>query len=122
MLVGFAYNIVKTRSLETVKVTLMEIDYFTLLLLAGLFVVIAGITEAGVVDAISAAFVSVAGDNVFVVYTLIVWVSVFLSAFIDNIPYVATMLPVAGGIREQLGIDPTCSTSGSWWARRWAAT
>jgi len=107
MLVGFAYNIVKTRSLETVKVTLMEIDYFTLLLLAGLFIVIAGITEAGVVDAISAAFVSVAGNNIFIIYTLIVWVSVFLSAFIDNIPYVATMLPVAGGIAKQLGIDPT---------------
>jgi Na+/H+ antiporter NhaD/arsenite permease-like protein len=105
--VGFIYNIVKTKSTRIVLEIIKEIDYFTLLLLAGLFIVIAGITEAGVVDAISALFVRVSGDNVFVIYTLIVWVSVLLSAFIDNIPYVATMLPVASGIASQLGIDPT---------------
>ncbi|MFZ3109565.1 MAG: SLC13 family permease [Rectinemataceae bacterium] len=107
MLVGFIYNIFKEKSARIVVEIVKEIDYFTLLLLAGLFVVIAGITEAGVVDAISRIFVRVSGNNVFLIYTLIVWVSVLLSAFIDNIPYVATMLPVAGGIAAQLGIDPT---------------
>ncbi|MFA6365925.1 MAG: SLC13 family permease [Candidatus Hydrogenedentales bacterium] len=107
MLIGFIYNIIKEKSAKIVVEIIKEIDYFTLLLLAGLFVVIAGITEAGVVDAISRLFVRVSGNNVFLIYTLIVWVSVFLSAFIDNIPYVATMLPVAGGIAAQLGIDPT---------------
>jgi len=107
MVIGFIYNIIKTKSLRIVLEIVKEIDYFTLLLLAGLFVVIAGITEAGVVDAISALFVRVSGTNVFIIYTLIVWVSVILSAFIDNIPYVATMLPVASGIASQLGIDPT---------------
>lgn len=107
MLVGFIYNIIKEKSARIVIEIVKEIDYFTLLLLAGLFVVIAGITEAGVVDAISRLFVRVSGNNVFLIYTLIVWVSVLLSAFIDNIPYVATMLPVAGGIAAQLGIDPT---------------
>lgn len=107
MLIGFVYNIAKTKSLVIVSEIVREIDYFTLLLLAGLFVVIAGITEAGVVKAISSLFVRASGNNVFVIYTLIVWVSVFLSAFIDNIPYVATMLPVAGSIASQLGIDPT---------------
>ncbi len=107
MAVGFIYNIVKTKSPRIVLEIIKEIDYFTLLLLAGLFIVIAGITEAGVVDAISALFVRVSGNNVFIIYTLIVWVSVLLSAFIDNIPYVATMLPVASGIAAQLGIDPT---------------
>ncbi len=107
MAVGFIYNIVKTKSPRIVLEIIKEIDYFTLMLLAGLFIVIAGITEAGVVDAISALFVRVSGNNVFIIYTLIVWVSVLLSAFIDNIPYVATMLPVASGIATQLGVDPT---------------
>ena len=107
MLVGFIHNIIKEKSARIVIEIVKEIDYFTLLLLAGLFVVIAGITEAGVVGAISELFVRVSGNNVFLIYTLIVWVSVLLSAFIDNIPYVATMLPVAGGIAAQLGIDPT---------------
>ena len=107
MTVGFIYEIVRSKSAKGVLGILKEIDYFTLLLLAGLFVVIAGISRAGVVDEISKIFVRVSGNNVFLIYTLIVWVSVLLSAFIDNIPYVATMLPVASGIAAQLGIDPT---------------
>jgi len=75
-------------------------------LLASLFVIIAGITEAGVIDAISTLFVNVAGDNLFLIYTLIVWASVFFSAFIDNIPYVATMLPVVSGIAALMGVAP----------------
>lgn len=107
MLVGFVYDIVATKNSRRVRTAIMEIDYFTLLLLAGLFIVISGISRAGVIDEISKLFVRIAGNNPFVIYTLIVWVSVVLSAFIDNIPYVATMLPVAKGIALQLGIDPT---------------
>ena len=43
----------------------------------------------------------------FLLYTIIVWASVLLSAFIDNIPYVATMLPVVTGLAASLGIEPT---------------
>ena len=90
-----------------IKDTLKEIDYFTLLLLAGLFVVIAGITEAGVISEVSRIFVSISNNNVFLMYTLLVWFSVLLSAFIDNIPYIATMLPVTSGIAQIMGVDPT---------------
>lgn len=107
MVIGFIYDIVATKSSQRVRTAIMEIDYFTLLLLAGLFIVISGISRAGVIDEISKLFVRIAGNNPFIIYTLIVWVSVILSAFIDNIPYVATMLPVAKGISLQLGIDPT---------------
>lgn len=107
MAVGLAREAVRSRSLKSVKKVLKDIDYFTLLLLGGLFIVIGGITEAGVVDAISGLFVKVSGSNVFLMYTLIVWASVLFSAFIDNIPYVATMLPVTGGIANIMGIDPT---------------
>ncbi len=95
------------KPLDAVKDVLKEIDYVTLLLLTGLFVVIAGISEAGVVDAIGRAFASLAGGNVFVAYSLIVWASVLFSAFIDNIPYVATMLPVTAVIAGHLGVHPT---------------
>ena len=46
------------------------------------------------------------GDNLFVIYTIIVWSSVIFSAFIDNIPYIATMLPVVQSISVLLGIEP----------------
>ena len=80
-------------------------DWPTLFLLGGLFVVIDGITRAGLVDEISQWFARVGGDNVFLIYTLLVWFSVLFSAFIDNIPYVATMLPVASGIAQIMGVD-----------------
>ncbi len=83
-----------------------EIDYYTILLLAGLFVVIGGITEVGLVEDISRIFVGIGKDNLFVIFTLVVWASVFFSAFIDNIPYVATMLPVVAGIAGIMNIDP----------------
>ncbi|MBE6912933.1 MAG: TRAP transporter large permease subunit [Ruminococcaceae bacterium] len=89
-----------------------EIDFYTLGLLLGLFVVIAGIKELGVIKAIADFFVTIGGGNTFLIYTLIVWASVIFSAFIDNIPYVAAMLPVVGGISAQLGIDPTLLSFG----------
>ncbi len=107
MFIGLIREVVRSRSLRSLKKTLADIDYFTLLLLGSLFVVIAGITEAGVVDAISELFVRISGSNLFLMYTLIVWASVLFSAFIDNIPYVATMLPVMSGIADHMGMDPT---------------
>ena len=82
------------------------IDYKTLLLLTGLFMVIQGLTAAGVIDAIAQVFVKVGGGSKALMYVMIVGVSVLLSAFIDNIPYVATMLPVVSGISALLGIEP----------------
>lgn len=107
LIIGIVRDIIKNRSPKVFLKTVKEIDYFTLLLLAGLFIVIAGITEAGVVTKISEIFVSVSGGNLFAIYSLLVWASVILSAFIDNIPYVATMLPVVTGIALKMGIDPT---------------
>ena len=69
-----------------------------MLLLFGLFILIEGIRKAGVIDAAAQLFYTLSGDDPFRLYTLLVFVSVGLSAFIDNIPYVATMLPVVQGI------------------------
>ncbi len=95
------------KEFSIVKEALKSVDYFTLGLLAGLFIVIAGISKAGVVDAIAGLFCRLSGGNLFAMYSLIVWASVILSAFIDNIPYVATMLPVVTGIACILKVDPT---------------
>ena len=68
--------------------------------------VIEGITRAGVIEAIAELFVRIGGGSKLATYIMIVGVSVLLSAFIDNIPYVATMLPVVSGIASLLGIEP----------------
>ena len=88
----------RDRSAKPLVQVVQELDRDTLLLLFGLFIVIAGIRTAGVIDAAAQLFHTVAGEDPFRLYVLLVVVSVVLSAFIDNIPYVATMLPVVQGI------------------------
>ena len=104
--IGIIYRAIREKSCDVVKRAIQAIDFNTLLLLIGLFMVIAGITEAGVIDAIADLFVKLGGSSVFVMYTMIVFVSVVISAFVDNIPYVATMLPVVQGIANSMGVEP----------------
>lgn len=104
--IGIVYEAARQRSGDLLTSVVKAIDYKTLLLLAGLFMVIEGITQAGVIEAIAELFVRVGGGSKHATYVMIVGVSVLLSAFIDNIPYVATMLPVVSGIAALLGIEP----------------
>ena len=106
MVIGLIYTAIRTKDKETVLKPIKEVDFATLGLLTGLFIVIGGITEAGVIDAVAQIFVKLSGDSVFLAYTLIVWASVGFSAFIDNIPYVATMLPVVQGMAVMMGVEP----------------
>lgn len=99
-------QVLKTRRTEGALHALCAVDYETLLLLVGLFLVIQGITEAGVITDVANGIASVGGKNMFLLYTIIVWGSVAASAFVDNIPYVATMLPVIRGITAALGVEP----------------
>ena len=97
-IIGVVRSCIKNKSFLPLAHVAAETDTDTLLLLFGLFIVIEGIKRAGVIDAAAGLFYSVAGDSPFLLYTLIVFASVLLSAFIDNIPYVATMLPVVQNI------------------------
>ena len=104
--VGLIRTLIRDRKMQGVKTALSGIDFETLLLLAGLFIVISGITEVGIIEEISKLFVKIGGNSLFLMYTLIVFGSVLFSAFIDNIPYVATMLPVVQGIAGLMGCNP----------------
>lgn len=105
--VGLIYNFVKKGDLSAVTGPLKSIDFQTIGLLLGLFLMIGGIKEQGVIDAAAELLAKAGGSNVFLLYTVIVWASVLISAFIDNIPYVATMIPVIASLASTLGIDPT---------------
>ena len=97
-LFGVVRACLRSRSARPLLQVLQELDYDTLLLLFGLFILIAGVRAAGVIDAAAQLFHTVAGEDPLRLFVLVVAVSVGLSAFIDNIPYVATMLPVVQGI------------------------
>lgn len=107
MVIGILYNFARKRSLSAISEPLKAIDFETVGLLFGLFLMIGGITARGVIDAAAQLLAQVGGGNILLLYTVIVWASVLISAFIDNIPYVATMLPVIAGLAAKLNIDPT---------------
>ena len=107
LVIGLIYNFAKKKSFSAVISPLKDIDFQTIGLLFGLFLMIGGISEQGVIDAAANLLAKAGGGNVFFLFTVIVWASVLISAFIDNIPYVATMIPVIGGLAATLNIDPT---------------
>ena len=107
LVIGLIYNFIRKKKLSAIVSPLKEIDFQTIGLLLGLFIMIGGISEQGVIDAAANLLAQMGGGNVFLLYTAIVWASVLISAFIDNIPYVATMIPVIAGLASALGVDPT---------------
>ena len=107
MIIGLIYNYARKKNPDAVMGPLKAIDFETLGLLVGLFLMIGGIGNMGVIDALAQLLAKLGAGKPFLMYTIIVWASVLISAFIDNIPYVATMLPVIAGIAAQMGIDST---------------
>ena len=107
LVIGLFYNLAQKKSLSAITEPLKSIDFETIGLLVGLFLMIGGISNMGVIDALAKLLAKLGGGNVFVMYTVIVWASVLISAFIDNIPYVATMIPVIAGLAVEMGCDPT---------------
>ena len=98
--IGLIREGIRTKQLNEVTEHITGLDFYTLFLLAGLFVVIGAVKEAGIIDLLADGIFKLCGGHaltkgsMFLAYTIIVWMSVLISAFIDNIPYVATMLPV----------------------------
>ena len=117
LIIGVARACIKRHSASPVKKAVLGLDRYTLLLLAGLFVVIGGIKRAGIIDLIGQGIFNLCGGTtrgaLFVTFTVIVWMSVLISAFIDNIPYVATMLPVVKSLAAGFAIssDPALANN-----------
>ena len=104
--VAVLYDLIRTRKTKGLVRALKGIDFSTIYLLIGLFTVIGGIKAVGIIDDVAAAISRIGGSSLFLLYTVVVFGSVAISAFIDNIPYVATMLPVMQGVSTMLGIEP----------------
>lgn len=107
LIIGLIYNYATKKNLDAITGPLKAIDLETLGLLVGLFLMIGGISNMGVIDALAQLLAKLGAGSPFRMYTIVVWASVVISAFIDNIPYVATMIPVIAGIAAEMGIDST---------------
>lgn len=79
---------------KSIKSLIKGIDYKTLLFFIGLFMVVGGLEQTGVLEIIANFIEKISGGNVKMMVVIIIWISAFASAFIDNIPFAATMIPV----------------------------
>jgi len=83
-----------------------KLDWDTTFFLIGVFILVGSITYTGWIGTISDFLSGLVGSNIFLGYTIIVFISVVLSAFVDNVPFLAAMLPVAGAMSAELGVSP----------------
>ena len=84
---------------------LKKVDYKTLLFFVGLFVVVGGLEQTGILTILAGFIGKVSGGNLMVMIAIIIWVSAIASAFIDNIPFAATMIPVIDSLAAAQGVD-----------------
>lgn len=93
----------KTPILDGIK----SLDWETTFFLMGVFILVGSITATGWIETISQSLSGLVGRNIFLGYSLIVFISVILSAFVDNVPFLAAMLPVAISMSDKLHINPS---------------
>jgi len=103
-LIFVGYRLIFNQEKRAIVEAFKAIDFETLGLLFGLFILIIGLDNKGVIDAIGQLFETLGNNDPFMIYTFVIFISVVISAFIDNIPYVATLLPVMMGVGQTLNL------------------
>ncbi len=84
-----------------------SLDWDTALFLVGIFILVGSLSLTGWINNIAQFLSNVIGGNIFLGYTLIVFISVLISAFVDNVPFLAAMLPVAIQMADKLNVGPS---------------
>lgn len=96
-----------------------EIDWPTLIFFTGLFIIVGVAEHAGMIDLLSSATISATGGDPWLTFISIVWLSAIASAFVDNIPFTATMIPLVQTLIANPNIAAlfgSFQTSPLWWA------
>jgi len=91
---------------------LMEVEWKTIFFFSGLFILVAGIESTGVISMLAKDVITLTGGDLFLTAIAILWASAIASAFIDNIPFVATMIPLI----IQMGEITDMNIMPLWWA------
>lgn len=91
--------------IKDIKMLLSKVDYKILMFFIGLFVVVGGLEETGILELIAEFIGKVSGGNVKLMIAIIIWVSAFASAFVDNIPFSATMIPIIKSLAATQGVN-----------------
>lgn len=84
---------------------LKKVDYKTLLFFIGLFVVIGGLEQTGMLEIMAGFIGKISSGNIMVMIAIIIWLSAIVSAFVDNIPFATTMIPIIKSLSSAYGVD-----------------
>lgn len=84
---------------------LKKVDYKTILFFIGLFIVVGGLEQTGVLKIMAGFIGKISGGNVMLMLAIILWISALASAFVDNIPFAATMIPIIKDLAATQGVD-----------------
>ena len=104
--IGLSIGLVTLLSAGTHAGALLKrLDYATLLFFIGLFVAVSGLEYTGTLDLLAQLIQFVSGGNIYIMVGIIIWGSALASAFIDNIPFAATMIPVIRTLSSVQGVD-----------------
>ena len=87
------------------KNLLKKVDYKTLLFFVGLFIVVGGLEQTGILKVMADFIGNVSNGNVVLMVAIILWISAIASAFVDNIPFAATMIPIINNLAAAWGVD-----------------
>ena len=99
------YRFVQKKSNAEVWTLVKELDWETIGFLMGIFVVVGAISETGLLTDFSSWLARITNGNKLAGFVLILLFSVIISGFVDNVPYIIVMLPVAGGLAQNIGIS-----------------
>jgi Na+/H+ antiporter NhaD/arsenite permease-like protein len=89
---------------KNAKEIIKKVDYKTLVFFIGLFIVVSGLEETKILDIIASFIEHISGGNSRMMIAIIIWVSAIASAFVDNIPFAATMVPVIKNLAAASGM------------------
>lgn len=81
------------------------VDYKTLLFFVGLFIVVGGLEQTGILEIIAGFIGSISKGNLYLMVAIIIWISAVASALVDNIPFAATMVPIIKSLSMTQGLD-----------------
>lgn len=101
---GIAVITILTSGKNTPEI-MKKVDYKTLVFFIGLFIVVSGLEETGILELIAEFIEKISAGNTMVMIAIILWVSAIASAFVDNIPFAATMVPVIQSLSASTGVS-----------------
>jgi Na+/H+ antiporter NhaD/arsenite permease-like protein len=90
----------------SVRKTIGILDWDSTIFLAGVFVLVGSLTATGLIESLANIMANLAGNNILFAYIMTVFLSVLISAFVDNVPFLAAMLPAAISVSAKLGVQP----------------